>query len=99
MPSEIDLCITAIQHGFLLLSSEWVLTQLFRYFYFGLHLDVNDVNDVNDANDANDVNDASDPSGLENLRVYCIQVLWNVMCLRCLVEFQSTVRLCGLAYG
>ena len=79
IPSEETLALMAIQHALLLLPSEWVLSRLFRVFHFGVPLDRND---------------DSMTSGLENMRVCLVQVLWNVMCSRYLegLRYDVSVR-------
>ena len=67
LPSEETLALMAIQHALLFLPSEWVLSRLVRVFHFGVPLDRNDENMT---------------SGLENMRVCLVQVLWNVLCSR-----------------
>ena len=67
LPSEETLALMAIQHALLFLPSEWVLSRLVRVFHFGVPLDRNDDNMT---------------SGLENMRVCLVQVLWNVLCSR-----------------
>lgn len=72
-----ELCVFGVQLGVLFVSADWVLERCLRRFYSGLRLDGCP---------------AETPTGLESMRLYLVQMLWNVLSARSSLAFDEEVR-------